>query len=184
LDSFRAITSQLYVNGNATQARIAQAFGIKEQALKRWVKRYRNQGSKTFYQPRKTRGKATVLIPEVREKAQIRLDQGLSLSGISKELGISYDVLRKAVGDGRLTKPKKRLRRWPSRAVKAGRRAIWLLAAILTHRAISKGRHHQEPTQCRGRPSSLGHRHHQCRGTRPGQSGENACGRSHPVRVL
>jgi transposase len=107
LDSFRAITSQLYVNGNATQARIAQAFGIKEQALKRWVKRYRNQGSKTFYQPRKTRGKATVLIPEVREKAQIRLDQGLSLSGISKELGISYDVLRKAVGDGRLTKPKK-----------------------------------------------------------------------------
>jgi transposase-like protein len=107
MDSFRAITSQLYVNGNASQARIAQAFGIKEQALKRWVKRYRNQGNKAFYQPRKTRGKATVLTPEVREKAQLRLDQGMGISQVAKELSISYDVVRKAVGDGRLTMPKK-----------------------------------------------------------------------------
>jgi transposase len=108
LDSFRAITSQLYINGNASQARIAQAFGIKEQALKRWVKRYRNQGgNKAFYQPRKSRGKATVLTPEVREKAQIRLDQGMGISQAAKELDISYDVVRKAVSDGRLITPKK-----------------------------------------------------------------------------
>jgi DNA-binding MarR family transcriptional regulator len=108
LDSFRTITSQLYVNGNASQAQIARAFGIKEQALKRWVKRYREKGAKAFYQPRKTRGKATVLTPEVREKAQIRLDQGSSGSETAKELGISYDVVRKAIADGRLSVPEKK----------------------------------------------------------------------------
>ncbi len=42
---------------------------------------------------------------EVRERVQRRLDQGQTLSEISRELALSYDVLRKAVGDGRLRKP-------------------------------------------------------------------------------
>jgi hypothetical protein len=39
---------------------------------------------------------------------QERLDQGQSLSEISAELALSYDVLRKAVADGRLNKPLKK----------------------------------------------------------------------------
>ena len=35
LDSFRTITCQLYTNGSAGQTQIAEAFGIKVQALKR-----------------------------------------------------------------------------------------------------------------------------------------------------
>ena len=41
LASFRMITAQFYVNGNATQAEIMRAFGVSKISLKRAVKRYR-----------------------------------------------------------------------------------------------------------------------------------------------
>jgi transposase-like protein len=107
MDSFRTITSQLYVNGNVSQAAIVRAFDIKGQALKRWVKRYQTDGPGTFFKPRETRGKATVLTPLVLEKAQAHLDNGLSVSQVAATLEISYDTVRKAVSDGRLTKQKK-----------------------------------------------------------------------------
>jgi len=87
LDSFRTITCQLYINGSAGQTQIAEAFGIKVQALKRWVKRFRENGSNTFYRPPKTRGNSTVLTPEVRTKAQLLLDTGASVSETARELG-------------------------------------------------------------------------------------------------
>ena len=108
LDSFRMIVSQLYVNGTVRQANLTRAFHIKGLALKRWVKRYREDGPRAFFQSRKGGSKARVLTAEVLARAQNRLDQGSSLSEIAAELGVSYDVLRKAVGDGRLSKPLKK----------------------------------------------------------------------------
>ena len=110
LDSFRTITCQFYVNGCIGQARIAGAFGIKEQALKRWVKRFREKGANTFYLPRETRGKPTVLTAEVRARAQRLLDTGAGVSQTARELGIGYDTVRKAVADGRLVIQKKRVK--------------------------------------------------------------------------
>ncbi len=46
--SFRMITAQFCVNGNAKQADIAQAFGVAKISLKRAVKRYRAEGPKGF----------------------------------------------------------------------------------------------------------------------------------------
>jgi len=106
LDSFRTITCQLYTNGSAGQTQIAEAFGIKVQALKRWVKRFREKGSNTFYRPPETRGNSTVLTPEVRTKAQLLLDTGTSVSETARELDIGYDTVRKTIADGRLTKKK------------------------------------------------------------------------------
>jgi transposase-like protein len=108
LDSFRMIVSQLYVNGTVCQASLTRAFQIKPLALKRWVKRYRADGPRAFFQSRTGGSKPKVLTPEVRARAQSRLDQGRSLSEICAELGLNYDVLRKAVADGRLTKPLKK----------------------------------------------------------------------------
>ena len=87
LDSFRTITCQLYTKGSAGQTQIAEAFGIKVQALERWVKRFRENGSNTFYRPPETRGNSTVLTPEVRTKAQLLLDTGASVSETARELG-------------------------------------------------------------------------------------------------
>jgi len=111
LDSFRMIVSQLYVNGTVRQADIVRAFDIRPLALKRWVKRYRSEGPRTFFRTVRGGSKPRVLTPEVHEKVQNRLDQGQGPSEISAELGMSYDVLRKAIGDGRLRKPEKKRQR-------------------------------------------------------------------------
>jgi transposase len=108
LNSFRTIICQFYVNGCASQTQIARAFSIKVQALKRWVKRFREKGSNTFYLPRETRGNSTVLTAEVRTRAQLLLDTGAGVSQTAKELGIGYDTVRKAVADGRLSLKKTR----------------------------------------------------------------------------
>ena len=108
LDSFRMIVSQLYVNGAVCQATLTRAFQIKPLALKRWVKGYRAEGARAFFQSRTGGSKPKVLIPEVRARVQSRLDEGQSLSEICAELALNYDVLRKAVADGRLKKPFKK----------------------------------------------------------------------------
>ncbi len=58
LASFKVITSQLYINGAAKQVEIVEAFGINPLALKRWVKKYREEGPSAFY-ARKRRGAKT-----------------------------------------------------------------------------------------------------------------------------
>jgi hypothetical protein len=102
--SFRMITAQFCVNGNAKQADIVRAFGVTKISLKRAVKRYREEGPKGFYKPRKRRGPA-VLTPAVLAEAQQLLDEGLEPSEVADRLDIKRDTLRKAVGAGRLHKP-------------------------------------------------------------------------------
>jgi hypothetical protein len=47
--SFRLYTSQLVINGNVTQSEIVRAFGVSPISVKRWVKRYREQGAEGFF---------------------------------------------------------------------------------------------------------------------------------------
>lgn len=49
LKSFRLFTSQLVVNGNARQIEIVKAFGVSPISVKRWVKRYREDGAQGFF---------------------------------------------------------------------------------------------------------------------------------------
>jgi len=74
LNTFRMITSQFYVNGNVTQAKICRAFSVKPINVKRAVKKYREQGAAGFYKPRNTRG-VTMLTPEVLTETQRLLDR-------------------------------------------------------------------------------------------------------------
>jgi hypothetical protein len=62
-ESFRMITAQFCVNGNARQADIVRAFGVTTISLKRAVKRYRTEGPRGFYTPRRTRGPAVLTAP-------------------------------------------------------------------------------------------------------------------------
>ena len=120
--AFKTIACQLHVNGNATQSQIVRAFNLNDQALKRWVKKYRAGGPGAFYHPPKSRGKATILTPLVLEKAQCHLNirripatqdndlgrhNGLGVSEVAKTLDVGYDTIRKAITDGRLVAPKK-----------------------------------------------------------------------------
>ena len=101
--TFRMVTAQSCVNGNARQAEIAKVFGIPKVTVKRAVKRYREEGPKGFYARRKTRG-AAVLTPGVMAGAQALLDEGLETAEVAKRLGLKPDTLSKAVRAGRLHK--------------------------------------------------------------------------------
>ncbi len=107
LASFRMITAQFCVNGNAKQAEIAAAFGVAKISLKRAVKRYRAEGPRGFYVPRKGRGPA-VLTPAVLAEAQQLLDDGLEPAAVAERLGVKPDTLSKAVRAGRLHRAQKK----------------------------------------------------------------------------
>lgn len=99
--TFRMITSQFCVNGNAKQSEVARAFGITPMNVKRAVKLYREKGPEGFYAPRGTRG-AAVLTPAVLEQAQEKLDEQLNVAEVANALGIKRNTLAKAVRAGRL----------------------------------------------------------------------------------
>jgi len=56
MNSFRFITAQIAVLGNATQAEIVRAFGISTISMKRYVKRYRDRGPAGFFDKPRRRG--------------------------------------------------------------------------------------------------------------------------------
>jgi transposase len=106
LASFRMFTTQLIVNGTASQREIAQCFGISLTVVKRCVKRYRERGPKAFFTPSPKR-QGSKLTPERLAQAQALLDQGWSVPAVSAELGVLATTLHKAIGSGRLQKKRK-----------------------------------------------------------------------------
>ena len=105
--SFRMITAQFCVNGNARQVDICRAFGVSKISLKRAVKLYREAGPKGFYAPRTRRGPA-VLTPAVLAEAQQWFDEGLETPEVADRLEVKRDTLSKAVRAGRVHKPVKK----------------------------------------------------------------------------
>src|SRR5271166_2171319 len=55
LATFRLFSTQLVINGNATQAEISRAFGVPLVTVKRYVKLYREGGAAAFFAPAKKR---------------------------------------------------------------------------------------------------------------------------------
>jgi hypothetical protein len=55
LASFRLFTTQLIINGTASQGDIVRAFGVPITTVKRCCKRYRERGAAAFYQPAQRR---------------------------------------------------------------------------------------------------------------------------------
>lgn len=107
MQSFRMITSQLYVNGSATQAEICRAFGVSKISVLRSVKLYRSKGMAGFFAPRICRGPA-VLTPPVLAQVQELLDAERSIPEIADELGLKADTLHKAVRAGKVRKSQKK----------------------------------------------------------------------------
>ena len=101
LGAFRLYTSQLIINGTASQGQIVEAFGVPLVTVKRCVKRLREKGAGAFFKaPERKAG--SKLTPERLVQAQARLDEGWSVPAISQELGVLKSTLHKAIDDGRL----------------------------------------------------------------------------------
>jgi transposase-like protein len=108
LATFRMFSSQLVINGNATQAQIARAFGVPLVTVKRYVKLYRQEGTAAFYVPAKQRS-ASKLSPQVCQQVQALLDQGLEVPEVGRRVGILANTLHKAIRSGRLQRGKKKI---------------------------------------------------------------------------
>ena len=107
LASFRLFTTQLIVNGTATQGQIVRAFGVSMTTVKRGCRRYRERGAAAFFKA-PTRRRGTRLTPERLAEAQRLLDQGQRVPQISVAWGILPSTLHKALKDGRLRGVKKK----------------------------------------------------------------------------
>jgi len=103
LASFRMFSSQLCLNGSATQAQIARAFGVPLVTVKRMCAKLRNGGAEAFFAP-KPRREGSKLTAGLLAKAQSMLDGGAAVPRVSAELGVLQTTLHKAIGDGRLKK--------------------------------------------------------------------------------
>ena len=101
LAAFRLFTSQLVVNGSASQGDIRRAFGVPKVAVQRAVDRYRAGGAAAFFVPPKPRV-GRKLTPEVLAQAQALLDQGQSVPQLSEATGVLANTLHKAIRCGRL----------------------------------------------------------------------------------
>ena len=99
--AFRLYTSQLILNGTASQGQVVKAFGVPLVTVKRCVKRLREQGAGVFFRAAERHG-GSKLTPERLVQAQGLLDQGRSVPAISQELGVLKTTLHKAIDDGRL----------------------------------------------------------------------------------
>ena len=109
LASFRLFTSQLIINGTATQRQIEKAFGVPLTTIKRGVKKYREGGAKAFFASAPKR-QGHRLTPERLDQAQALLEQGESVPAIGAQLGVLATTLHKALDAGRLRRPKKKSR--------------------------------------------------------------------------
>jgi transposase-like protein len=108
LASFRLFTSQLIVAGTVRQVDIARAFGVPLVTVKRYVKRHRDGGPKSFFAAPRRRS-ASVLQGEVKERAQALLDEGTNVPEIARALDVLPNTLHKAIRSQRLRPRKKRV---------------------------------------------------------------------------
>ena len=102
--AFRMFTAQLICQGVCRQVDIVRTFGVSKNSVIRSVNAYRTGGIGAFYARRATRG-ASVLTPEITAQAQQFLGAGWSPREVAGHLGLKLDTLRKAIQQGRLTKP-------------------------------------------------------------------------------
>src|SRR6266567_4918466 len=107
--SFRMFTSQMIAGGTVKPKEIVKTFGVPMITVKRYLKLYRDHGSKGFYEARPRHSSASVLKGEVLEHAQRLLDEGRSVPEVGEALQVLANTLHKAIRAGRLRGGQKKM---------------------------------------------------------------------------
>jgi transposase len=106
LAGFRFYTTQLIVNGTATQGEIARAFGVPLTTIKRYTRKFRQGGARAMFAPVARRSGSKLDAARLAQ-AQQMLDEGLEVPEVSRGLGVLATTLHKALSSGRLQRRKK-----------------------------------------------------------------------------
>jgi len=110
VQSFRMFTSQMIAGGTVKPKEIVKTFGVPMVTVKRYMKLYRDCGSKGFYGVKARHSSASVLKGAVLEQAQRLLDEGRSMPEVASALNVLTNTLHKAVSAGRLRGSQKKTR--------------------------------------------------------------------------
>ena len=105
-NQFRLIVAMLIESGLCRQCHIVKAFGVSRKMLNRASRQLEERGMESFFGKRRGRSGGTVLTPEKLAEVQELLNCGCSRTEVANRLAISSDVVRKALSDGRLSRPK------------------------------------------------------------------------------
>lgn len=100
--SFRMFTSQMIVTGSVKPKEIVETFGVPMVTVKRYMKVYRQQGAKGFYETKPRHSSASKLKSERLARAQQLLDEGRSVPEVAEEIDVLANTIHKAIRAGRL----------------------------------------------------------------------------------
>ena len=100
--SFRMFTSQMIETGSVKPREIVETFGVPMVTVKRYMKVYRQQGAKGFYESKPRHSSASKLKGEVLERGQQLLDEGRSVPEVAEEINVMANTIHKAIRAGRL----------------------------------------------------------------------------------
>jgi transposase len=103
--SFRMFTSQMIETGSVKPREIVETFGVPMVTVKRYMKVYRQQGAKGFYEGKPRHSSASKLKGATLERAQQLLNEGRSVPEVAKEIDIMANTIHKAMRAGRLHRP-------------------------------------------------------------------------------
>ena len=103
--SFRMFTSQMIVTGSVKPKEIVETFGVSIVTVKRYVKVYREQGAKGFYESKPRHSSASKLAGEVLRRAQQLLDEGRNVPEVAEEVNVLANTIHKAIRADRLRRP-------------------------------------------------------------------------------
>ena len=92
----------MIVTGSVKPREIVETFGVAMVTVKRYLKVYRQQGAKGFYESKPRHSSASKLKGEVLERAQVLLEQGRSVPEVGEELEVFANTIHKAIRAGRL----------------------------------------------------------------------------------
>lgn len=102
--TFKAKICEFIFCGVCRNKDVLKSFAISASSLKRWMRQYKEKGAESFHQMPATRG-GTVLTVDLLITAQDLLNKNYTRKQVANELSVNYDVIRKAINDGRLVIP-------------------------------------------------------------------------------
>lgn len=105
LNAFRYITSNFIKMGLCRKVDILRCFGVSEDSVNRYYKKYIEQGEEGFFGvDKRLGGKAHKIVGEKRIRIQQKLSKGRSVLSIAKEEGVRESAIRYQISKGYLKK--------------------------------------------------------------------------------
>lgn len=104
LRAFRFITSNFIHQRICRKVEIERFFGISEDSVSRYYKKFIEQGEAGFFGDDARHGTAHKIMGERRLRIQSKLDKGQSVNSIAKEEGLRESAIRYQIKQGNLKK--------------------------------------------------------------------------------